>query len=207
LLVKTSGDNQSGAVRTPLRSPFVVMVTDAGGNPISGYTVRFAIATVPDGATGQSISVTATTTNASGQASTVLTLGDRAGTYTVTASALGLTGSPATFTAIATVTHVETLSGAIPTEFRLEQNYPNPFNPSTTIRFGLPQEAVVRLVIYNMLGEPIRTLIDGEQLQAAHHQVRWDGRDDAGRSVPSGVYLYRMTAGSFQATKRMTLLK
>jgi fibronectin-binding autotransporter adhesin len=97
--------------------------------------------------------------------------------------------------------------GITPTEFALEQNFPNPFNPSTTIRFALPQEAPVSLVIYNMLGVPVRTLINGERLTAAFHQYVWDGKDESGITVPSGVYLYRIAAGSFTASKRMTLVK
>lgn len=98
----TSGNNQSGTVGTALGSPFVVTVTDAGGNPVSGVSVTFAINSVPGGATGQSLSTTGTTTAANGQASTKLTLGNAIGAYTVTATSAGLTGSPVTFTANAT---------------------------------------------------------------------------------------------------------
>ncbi|GEM_PF-2453809 len=94
-----------------------------------------------------------------------------------------------------------------PTEFSLSQNYPNPFNPSTTIRFGLPKEAPVTLEIYNVLGVKVRTLIAGETMNAALHSVVWDGKDDAGVAVPSGVYLYRIYADQFQASKKMTLIK
>jgi hypothetical protein len=117
-------------------------------------------------------------------------------------------GSRITYsTSLNVVSKVETIAGAVPTEFALEQNFPNPFNPSTTIRFALPKEAPVTLVIYNMLGVPVRTLVNGENLSAANHQVTWDGKDDAGLTVPSGVYLYRISAGTFQAAKKMTLLK
>jgi hypothetical protein len=102
---------------------------------------------------------------------------------------------------------VETVGEAIPTEFSLNQNFPNPFNPSTMIRFALPNEAPVSLVIYNMLGIPVRTLVAGENLRAAYHQIAWDGKDDAGYTVPSGMYIYRISAGSFVSAKRMTLLK
>jgi hypothetical protein len=102
---------------------------------------------------------------------------------------------------------VETVGQDIPTQFSLNQNFPNPFNPSTTIRFALPNEAPVSLVIYNMLGVPVRTLVAGENLRAAYHQIAWDGKDDAGYTVPSGMYIYRISAGSFVSAKRMTLLK
>lgn len=131
------------------------------------------------------------------------------GTTTVRVTATDAAdGSRITYsTSLTVVTKVETIAGAMPTEFALEQNFPNPFNPSTMIRFALPKEAPVTLVIYNMLGVPVRTLINGEQLGAANHQVTWDGKDDAGMTVPSGMYLYRISAGSFQAAKKMTLLK
>ncbi|MEP0821954.1 MAG: Ig-like domain-containing protein [Ignavibacterium sp.] len=100
-LAVASGDGQSGPTGTTL-SPFTVTITDFFGNPIAGVSVTFAFSSVPTGATGQSLSTTLVTTNASGQASTTLTLGDKPGTYAVTASSTGLTGSPASFTATAT---------------------------------------------------------------------------------------------------------
>jgi len=98
----TSGSGQSAAPGTILPLPFLITVRDAYGNPISGTNVVFAIATTPSGTTGHSLSVTSATTGPSGQASTVLTLGTVAGTYTVTAASPGLSGSPITFTATAT---------------------------------------------------------------------------------------------------------
>ena len=98
----TSGNGQSGVNSSVLANPFVVTVTDAGGNGVSGVSVTFGIASVPGGATGQSLTVTNAVTNASGQASTVLTLGDKVGGYTVTATSLGLSGSPVSFSATAT---------------------------------------------------------------------------------------------------------
>jgi len=95
----------------------------------------------------------------------------------------------------------------IPTEFGLDQNYPNPFNPSTTISFSLPKESPVTFEIYNMLGVKIRTLMAGETKGAGVHTVAWDGKDDAGVTMPSGVYLYRVHAGTFLSSKKMTLLK
>jgi flagellar hook assembly protein FlgD len=96
---------------------------------------------------------------------------------------------------------------AVPTEFNLGQNYPNPFNPTTTISFSLPKEAPVTFEIYNMLGVKIRTLMAGQTKSAGLYTVAWDGRNDAGVSMSSGVYLYRINAGSFLASKKMTLLK
>ena len=90
--------------------------------------------------------------------------------------------------------------------FSLSQNYPNPFNPSTTIEFELvkPARAIVR--VYNALGEVVRTLVD-RQLAVGTHRVVWDGRNDHGREVASGVYLYRLTAGGVTQEKKMVLVR
>jgi flagellar hook assembly protein FlgD len=106
-----------------------------------------------------------------------------------------------------TITDVEKNEGAVPTEFALGQNYPNPFNPSTTIRFDLPKEAPVTLEIYNVLGVRVRSLLAGEAVNAGTHSMVWDGRDDNGITMPSGVYLYRISAGDFQASRKMTMIK
>jgi len=95
---------------------------------------------------------------------------------------------------------------AIPTVFALEQNFPNPFNPSTTIRYQIPNDNHVNLVIYNVQGQRIRTLVSSEQ-KAGYYQIVWDGRNEAGQTVSSGLYLYRVQAGSFVATQKMLMLK
>lgn len=105
-----------------------------------------------------------------------------------------------------TITGVENPVG-IPTEFALGQNYPNPFNPTTTIRYDLPKEAPVTMEVYNVLGVRVRTLLTGETISAGRHTMMWDGRDDNGNAAPSGVYLYRISASDFHASKKMTLLK
>jgi len=95
---------------------------------------------------------------------------------------------------------------AVPTAFALDQNYPNPFNPTTTIRYAIPSNANVNLVIYNIQGQKIRTLVSSEQ-KAGYYQVVWDGRNEMGQTVSSGLYLYRVQAGSFVATQKMLMLK
>jgi streptogramin lyase len=85
-------------------------------------------------------------------------------------------------------------------------NYPNPFNPSTTIRFTTSNPGPVRLVVYNALGQQVRTLASGFR-NAGTHAVFWDGRDDRGHDVASGVYVYRLRSGSSEVTNRMLLLK
>ena len=90
--------------------------------------------------------------------------------------------------------------------FRLEQNYPNPFNPSTEIRFVLPRAARVNLSVYNTLGQRIRTLETGF-LAAGTHSALWDGRDQRGHPVPSGVYICRLTAEGEVVTRKLTLMR
>jgi autotransporter-associated beta strand protein len=102
-LALTSGNNQSAFLNTNLPNLFVVTVTDAYGNSISGTTVNFTIATIPSGASGQSLSAAAPVTAANGQASSRLTIGNVSGLYTVTATAAGLSGSPVTFSATGVV--------------------------------------------------------------------------------------------------------
>ena len=93
-----------------------------------------------------------------------------------------------------------------PGAFILAQNFPNPFNPSTTITFILPRPGPVALEIYDASGRRIRALASGYMVAGAH-SVAWDGRDNAGRLVASGVYFCRLRAGDLRATKKMILLK
>jgi hypothetical protein len=94
----------------------------------------------------------------------------------------------------------------IPAVFALGQNYPNPFNPTTTMAYTVARESFVTLSVFNLLGQEVRALV-ADIRAAGSHSVEWDGRDDAGREVPSGIYLYRMNAGQFQETRRMVLVR
>ncbi len=98
------------------------------------------------------------------------------------------------------------LTNAIPTEFSLSQNYPNPFNPSTTIKYALKENADVVLKVYNILGQEVRTLVNAKQ-SAGYKTVVWDGRDNNGVPVASGVYIYRIQANDFVKNMKMVLLK
>jgi polyhydroxybutyrate depolymerase len=97
-------------------------------------------------------------------------------------------------------------SESSPGTFQLNQNYPNPFNPSTTINYYLPSASDVELRIYNQLGREVRTLVKMRQSTGAH-QVHWDGRDGSSNLVASGLYFYRLNAGSFVETRKMMLLR
>jgi len=100
-----------------------------------------------------------------------------------------------------TPTSIEKLSGVTPKEFVLENNYPNPFNPSTTIKFSVAQESKVTLTVYTVLGEQVATLVNSE-LVAGSYSVSFDASQ-----LPSGVYLYRLTAGDHMSVKKMLLAK
>ncbi|NMC42612.1 MAG: T9SS type A sorting domain-containing protein [candidate division Zixibacteria bacterium] len=95
---------------------------------------------------------------------------------------------------------------AIPYTFALNQNHPNPFNPTTTIAFTVPIAGKASLDVFNILGQHVRCLLDGE-IEAGAHSVVWDGRDGDGRSVASGIYFYRLRAGTEVDSKKMILMK
>jgi hypothetical protein len=101
---------------------------------------------------------------------------------------------------------VMTARGVIPLAYALYQNYPNPFNPNTVIRFDLPESGPVQLGIYNLLGQQVRVLVQ-TVMPEGQHALIWDGRDDAGSVVGTGVYYYRLSAGRFTDLKKMLLVK
>ena len=95
----------------------------------------------------------------------------------------------------------------LPAAFSLADNFPNPFNPTTTIRYALPQAADVELTVYNVLGQPVRTLV-AEHQSAGRYAVEWDATNDSGHSLSAGMYFYRLQAGGeFHEVKKMLLLK
>jgi len=100
----------------------------------------------------------------------------------------------------------EIQSDNLPAEFGLSQNFPNPFNPATNIRFALPRLSNVTLDIYNIEGRRVKRLVDG-QYSAGVYNVTWDGQNEQGNDVATGVYFYRLEAGEYVASKKMLLLK
>jgi len=96
-------------------------------------------------------------------------------------------------------------SSVIPSDISLDV-FPNPFNPITQITFSIPKQEHVNLKIYNVQGHLIKNLIDAEK-EAGYYTIMWDGKNDDGRSVSSGVYLYKVEAGRYNSTKQMILLK
>ena len=94
----------------------------------------------------------------------------------------------------------------VPEIFALHQNFPNPFNPTTQIRYDLPEENLVSVTIYDVMGRKIRSLMNEGQT-AGYHSIRWDAKNDIGEGVAAGMYIYTIQAGEFRATKKDGTLK
>ncbi len=90
--------------------------------------------------------------------------------------------------------------------YDLGQNYPNPFNPETKIKFSLERKENVNLSVFNILGQHVRTLVDGER-EAGPQEITWDGTDEAGKQVASGIYFYRLSSDKFVETRKMALMR
>jgi hypothetical protein len=95
---------------------------------------------------------------------------------------------------------------AMPTAYSLSQNYPNPFNHRTQLQFTLPQDSQVRVEVMNVLGQPVKILVDG-RMDAGTHRIVWDGSNNAGQEVVSGVYIVRMKGKGFTQTREMLFVK
>ena len=106
-----------------------------------------------------------------------------------------------------TISYVLGIDGAgVPGVFALHQNYPNPFNPITRINYDLPEDALVNITIYDMMGRQVKTLINSEQT-AGYRAIRWNGTNHLGQPVAAGMYLYKIRANMFNQTKKLILLK
>jgi hypothetical protein len=93
-----------------------------------------------------------------------------------------------------------------PEQFALHQNYPNPFNPVTTLRYDLPDDALVNITIYDMMGGVVSNLVSSQQ-DAGYKSVQWNATNNAGQPVSAGIYIYTVQAGDFRQVKKMVLLK
>jgi flagellar hook assembly protein FlgD len=93
-----------------------------------------------------------------------------------------------------------------PIKYSLSQNHPNPFNPITSLRYDLPNDGLVNITIYNMMGRIVKTLVNGSQT-AGHKSIQWNATDDRNEPVSAGLYLYTIQAGEFRQTRKMVLLK
>jgi len=110
------------------------------------------------------------------------------------------------FTVYYNIRPSDVITSIVPEGFTLSQNYPNPFNPVTTVQFQVPKTTNITIKIFDMLGREVKTLFTGEALRGTY-TVEWDGLNDAGFKMSSGSYIYRMIAGEFVQSKKMTLLK
>jgi hypothetical protein len=132
-----------------------------------------------------------------GSAGAIITWGDSrvtAGSFDIYAQQINASGQ------LGVVTSVEDLSSATPQEFHLDQNYPNPFNPSTNINYSIPQSGLVSLKVYDVLGKEVATLVN-EEKTAGSYEVEFNALQ-----LSSGIYFYKLQAGSFVETKKMILI-
>ncbi len=132
-------------------------------------------------------------------------------TYTLTATATDASQNTAIETATVAVRHDKgkragKMAQTTPATYSVAQNGPNPFNATTHIHYQLPGASDVSLMIYNLQGQAVRRLVHGSHA-AGYYQVMWDGRDELGREVSTGVYLYQFVSRGLVQTKRMLLLK
>ena len=102
---------------------------------------------------------------------------------------------------------IELTDRFLPDAFELSQNYPNPFNPSTNIHFVLGTDGIVSLIIYDIKGRIVQSLINNTYFVSGYHQIIWDGTSDLGTQVPSGMYIYKLVSDYQSLTKKMVLMK
>ena len=207
-LTKVCGDDQENTVGILLATPFVVLVSDENGAAMAGVVVSFAVT-----AGGGTLSAATATTDANGRAATRLTLGSQPGTNTVSATVAGL--EPVTFTATGQedpfISLFDAFLGggkrvALPDSPQLAQNAPNPFNSQTFLSYFLPAPGPARLAVFTLTGQRVAVLRQGPQ-QAGYHRLHWNGRDDAGRPLASGMYLYRLVTEEDVLTRKLILLR
>ena len=207
-LTKVCGDDQEDAVGILLDEPLVVFVSDEDGAAMAGVVVSFAVT-----AGGGTLSAATTTTDANGRAASRLTLGSQPGTNTVLATVEGL--ESVTFTATGQedplVSILDAFLGggkrvALPDSPQLLQNAPNPFNSQTVLSYFLPAPGPARLAVFALTGQRVAVLHQGPQ-QAGYHRLHWNGRDDAGRPLASGLYLYRLLTEETVLTRKLILLR
>ena len=207
-LTKVCGDSQEGTAGILLAEPFVVLVSDEDGAAMAGVAVSFTVT-----AGGGTLSAATATTDANGRAATRLTLGSDAGTNTVSATVAGLESG--TFTATGQESPLASLFDAflgggkrvaLPDSPQLAQNAPNPFNSQTVLSYFLHAPGSARLEVLALTGQRVAVLHQGPQ-QAGYHRLRWNGRDDAGRPVASGMYLYRLVTDEVVLARKLVLLR
>ncbi|MGB7061491.1 MAG: T9SS type A sorting domain-containing protein [Candidatus Zixiibacteriota bacterium] len=114
--------------------------------------------------------------------------------------------TPSSSISVTVVVVSDKSKSVLPSAFSLSQNYPNPFNPQTVIKYALPEDCHVELILYNILGQKVKTLVS-EYQSAGYQMVHWNGRDDEGNEIPSGLYFYKIETPKYSETKKMILLR
>ena len=207
-LTKVCGDDQEDMPSEQLAAPFVVLVLDEDDAAIAGVDVLFAVT-----AGVGTLSAGTATTDANGRAATRLTLGSEPGTNTVSATVEGL--EPETFTATGQESPLASMFDAflgggklvaLPNSPQVAQNAPNPFNSQTVLSYFLPAPGPAHLEVFALSGQRVAILHEGPQ-EAGYHRLHWDGRDDTGRPVASGMYLYRLVTDEVVLTRKLILLR
>ena len=211
---------ETGAVDdgSPGEIAYSVHFTDRWGDPGEGQLVSWDLYN----RSAQSVSVIGIGTIPSGGSAFLRTTTDAAGN-----SSIEVDAEVVSFLSIQASTTTENAAGktldlavdfsaawaaakplaAVPLANSLSQNYPNPFNPETTIRYDLSSDAIVSLAVYNIAGQVVRLLVEGEALAAGQYQAVWDGRNESGARVASGMYFYLLRAGDYVAKRKMVLLR
>lgn len=114
--------------------------------------------------------------------------------------------TPSSSISVTVVVVSDKSKSVLPNAFSLSQNYPNPFNPQTVIKYALPEDCHVELTIHNILGQKVMTLVDENQ-NAGYKMIHWDGRNEKGSEIPSGLYFYTIKTPKYHQTKKMVLLR
>ena len=101
---------------------------------------------------------------------------------------------------------LKTIGGTLPQQFKVQENYPNPFNPTTRIRYSISNAIDTKIVIFNVNGQTVKILLSKRQ-QPGYYDIKWDGRDEKGHDLPTGVYFIKFAAGTYIETQKVVLLK
>ncbi|MDZ7363193.1 MAG: hypothetical protein ONB46_21115 [candidate division KSB1 bacterium] len=210
------GNNQTAARNTVLPESLAVKIFDAVKAPVKNYPVTFRIVS-GGGMLANNQTEATVNTDHSGLAKTAWKLGSVAGVQQVEAKAVfnnkNLRNTPVVFKATAFIpSAVDEQTNAVPQQFALHQNFPNPFNPETTIKFDLPEAGDVEMNVLEVTGRQVRHLLTGQK-PAGSHRVVWNGQDDRGRPVESGVYFIVLRAklgrpaGEMKAMRKVALMR
>lgn len=207
-VIAAEGNNQTAARNTVLPDSLTIKILDATQTPVKNYPVTFSILS-GGGKLGNNQTQLNVNTDNNGYARTVWQLGNLAGVQQVELKALfnngNLRNTPFIFKATALIPSAvaDDKAASLPQQFALHQNFPNPFNPETTLRFDLPEAGVITIQITDMSGRQVRQWLAGE-MPAGSHRLVWNGQNNEGRPVESGVYLISLRAKLDRSSRELT---